>query len=309
MFLKIIDLIVCICLLIIVILLGNNLTNVMGGALALFVYVPIFYCISYYLNIAKVDVSILNILILLVFGINWIQGLDIARTFSKSSIIIPYLALVVSMLFCVYFIITNHLADFKNYDQNNNFGNLVNNYKATILKYLIFSFLYVLVICIVFLSFSDFPAVHSNIIKMIPLSFVFIVLPLTALTLKLNRRKSKKFGAIFNKIDFKFKDDLKFPQFYFILTGIVFVIGTLIELVRNEWMLWFESFVTINITLLMAWIVFIYRKKAKISIETINFADINSLFTQSSVIKLTITNIVCLSLLLCGLVIIIFILK
>jgi hypothetical protein len=63
MFLKIIDLIVCICLLIIVILLGNNLTNVMGGALALFVYVPIFYCISYYLNIAKVDVSILNILI------------------------------------------------------------------------------------------------------------------------------------------------------------------------------------------------------------------------------------------------------
>jgi hypothetical protein len=213
------------------------------------------------------------------------------------------------MLICIYLALTMHLKDFKSYSQDDRIVIIKTNYRALALRYIMFSFLYVLVMCIAFASFSDFSSIKTNVIKMIPLSFICITVSLIALNLALRKIKPEHLNIIFHEADSKLAKRFKFLQFYFIFTGLIFILGIIIELARNEWVLWLESFVIINITLILTWKVFTHRIKLKPDIEVINLSDVNWLFSSATVIKLAVINIIGVSLVLCGLITLIFMLN
>lgn len=306
---KIIDIVVCLSILIIVASLGNRAPNMLGGAISFIIFVPIFYYVSYFIKTAQLETTILNIVILLIIGINLLHGIDISKVYNKSTIIIAYCSLIILMLISIYLSLSIHLREFKNQREDDGVAIIKANYKALLLKYTLFPFLYVLIMCITFASFSNFSSVKTDVIKMIPLTFACITISLIILNLALKKIKTEHMNLIFNEAVYTFPKRFKFLKFYSITSGIIFIFGLMTELARNEWFLWFESFLAINIVLILIWKIFTYRIKLKSTIGITDMSDLKLLVSSATVIKLAVLNIIGITLVLCGLITLIFMLN
>ena len=306
---KSIDIVVCLCILIIVACLGNRAPNMLGGAISFIIFVPIFYYVSYFIKTAQLETTILNIVILLIIGINLLHGIDISRVYNKSTIIIAYCSLIILMLISIYLSLSIHLREFKNRREGNKNIIIKANYRALLLKYTLFPFLYILVMCITFASFSNFSSVKTNVIKMIPLTFACITISLIILNLALRKIKTEHMNIIFHEAVYIFPKKFKFLKFYSIFAGISFILGFIIEFARNEWFLWFESFLAINIILILIWKIFTYRAKLNPAIGIKDMSDPKLSVSSAAVIRLAVLNIIGITLVLSGLITFIFILN
>jgi len=306
---KSIDIVVCLCVLIIVACLGNRAPNMLGGAISFIIFVPIFYYVSYFIKTAQLETTILNIVILLIIGINLLHGIDIYRVYNKSTIIIAYCSLIILMLISIYLSLSIHLKEFENKREDNKVVIIKTNYRALLLKYTLFPFLYVLVMCITFASFSGFSSVKTNVIKMIPLTFACITISLIILNLALRKIKIEHMNLIFHEAVYIFPKRFKFLKFYSISAGIIFILGLVTELGKNEWFLWFESFLAINIVLILIWKIFTCRIKLNPTIEIKDMSDPKLSVSSAAVIRLAVLNIIGITLVLCGLITLIFMLN
>jgi hypothetical protein len=287
--LKIIDSVVLLCILISIIFIDDKLVYALGGTISLIILLLIFYYISYVLKIFQLNVTLLSILLLLLIGINYLNYYDFYELYTQKTIIVFYCVLIVLILICLCFALITPLSYSHHADQ---YIKIRQNFKLIVFNNTMFPFVYVLFICIIFSSFQEAFPLGKKIIKLIPTSLVCIPIFLLLLQFILNKRiKDDHLDLIFKKakkIDPSKKLNLK--SIYTVLMCVLFVLGSIIELIRNEWILWIGTFVTINISVILLWNMYQHRPMHDQDIPLVKVDNVESLNTPKPLIITWITN-------------------
>jgi len=152
--LKLIDLLNIMSICGLIILLGQGLFHALGGSIVFIVIIPLLYYFSYVEKLAQVEVSLLNILILFIIGINYINYIFKFGLFSDNIVIVCYFSLYISIIFIIYNLTTRSLNTIYYGINNNPVCIIRQNYKFIILTNLMLSLFYAGLTCLVILSFD-----------------------------------------------------------------------------------------------------------------------------------------------------------
>jgi hypothetical protein len=250
---RIIDSAILLAILILVSLLGTMLPNLIGGSISLIMVLPGIYYVSYFQKTYQIEMTYISTVLVIIIGVNLLNYVDIYEEYQKSTLTIFYIALLVLTLFTVCLMLINQLSTSNYFDISEKKALLTQNYKLIVINYTLLSGLYAMSICLAFNSSQDFNSVKNNILKMIPISYLCIPASLFALKAALKRLDDKyQLKTILKTKELDSLDKIKLKTQYIIFMLILFVIGTIVELVRKEWLMWIGSFITFNIAALLA---------------------------------------------------------
>ena len=168
---RIIDSIVSISILIIILLVGNRAGAIFGGSLSLVILLPVLYYISYVQKQIQLAASLFSIILVLLFGISYLNYCARLGIYPKTTIVISYGLLIALIQFCLCLILLTQL---KKSLSNDQCINAKVNFKFIVLSNSLFPLVYIRMMCIVFDAFQNYSSISNNIIKMIPTSFVCI---------------------------------------------------------------------------------------------------------------------------------------
>ena len=302
--LKIFDFIVSFCVLMTITLLGSSTPDALGGTVSLIILLPILYYFSYVLKIAPLEITLLSIVLLSIVGINYLSYHDLSATYAVA---FPYCVLIVFILFCIYFALVKPSIYSHEDDQDNNLAILKQNYKFVVLKYIIFAFAYVLNICIAFISFEGRFSANNSIIKMIPISFICIPVSLVAMKFELKKIEVNQLHPILKEVKNKVPESLNSKKYFFVIMSVLFFLGSTIELlIRNGWILWVGTFVTINILISLMWNNYKCWGTPAPKDLLIKIDDVKPLNTPQALIKTGVINVIGMMLVGFGLLVLLY---
>lgn len=307
---KIADMVSLFCVLVFILLLGKDLPYAIGGSIWLMVLVTFFYFVSYALGIFQKEITLLNIILILIIGINYINYLDLYGTYSKESIAISFCILAVFILLCIYFVIVKPWTfPFDENQRDKVRAVLRQNLKAIVLKYELVSFIYLLFICIIFTTFHSHFTTTSKILRMIPIALISITITVVLMRSSLGKIERAHLELILINEETQLPERLNFKALLLGIVGVSLVFGSMIELARNQWLLWLTSMsITIAIILL---ILQMYSHKIPLGKETvaISIDDVKMLSTLTYWIKLAVLNFIGLLLVSITLILLLYIFK
>ena len=305
--LKVVDSLVSLFILTFIFLLGNNAPFALGGSISLLILFPILYYISYRQKGIHLYITFLSIVLVLTIGINYLNYCDFSRVYTKQAIAFIYCILILVTILSVCFPLLKPLSYAHDLDQT--IVTLRRNYKWVIFHYSMFSFVYVLIMCLVFTTFQMLPSVNKNIIMMIPTSFICIPIFLIAIIFSLKQIKEDNLNLIFKKGETIVVEKKVIKKIYFAIMPIVTISGSLIEFTRNDWLLWIETLITINFVLMLAWKTNIsFASQARVAPRN-KIISIKSWNNPKALIKIIIGNFIGLTLVSFSLILLLYFLK
>ncbi|MDY6844188.1 MAG: hypothetical protein SVW57_08890 [Thermodesulfobacteriota bacterium] len=290
---KIADIVSLLCVLVLSILLGKDLPYAIGGSIWLIVLMAFFYFVSYALRIFQKEITLLNIILILIIGINYLNYLDLYETYSKENIAISFCILAILIFLCIYLAVLKPWTfPFEENRKDEVRAILRLNLKAVVLRYELFSFVYLLFICILFTSFHTHFTVSSNILRMIPIGFVCIIFTVFLMRFALGKIERAHLELIFNNEDSKFSDSLSLKTLLLGIVGVSFIFGSMIELVRNQWLLWLTSFGTATAIILLILQIYRHKVSPRKEISSISINGVKFLGTPQYWIKFAVINFI-----------------
>jgi hypothetical protein len=306
--LKIIDLFVVIGILVSVSLLGDRLAVDMGGSVALLILIPVFYYISYVEKRAQFEMSLLSLMLLLFFCVNYLNYLFVFELYQKNLIVLSYCVLHALIVLVLGLIMLRGL----NLSRDENRSDMVvvvrQNYKFIVLSNLMLSLCYAIVTCLVFLSVLRSNKLTGDLFKMIPVSFAWFPIFLVALNFALKKVKYECLDCVVKKDEMRLYSGFDLKKVYFGIMFIIFASGTLVELARNEWLLWIEVFISINLSIGLFWKTY----RPRISINQCNILtdneSVNSLINPKTFFLMVCLNTVIMTTFIVGLIVFLIVL-
>lgn len=290
---KIADIVTLLCVLVLILILGQNLPNAIGGSIWLIVLITFFYFASYALRIFQKEITLLNIILILIIGINYLNYFDINGTYSKENIAISFCILAVCILLCIYLaILKPWIFSFEENRRDKVRAVLRLNLKAVILKYELFSFLYFLFICIIFTSFFSHFSTTSKILRMIPTALICLMVALVLMKFALEKIELAHLEIIFKNEEVKLPENFNLKTLIFGIIAVSFIFGSMIELVRNQWLLWLTSFGTATAIILLILQTNTHKISQGKETKPININDVKILGTPQYWIKLGVVNFI-----------------
>jgi len=116
----------------------------------------------------------------------------------------------------------------------------------------------------------------------IPISFIFLSIFLISMVISL-ARQSHLF-VILSRVEIKSFKSFNPMRSYLILISVILLVGSVIEIMRGQWILWFESFLSINIITILVWRLYKSRTSLSCDLSKISFNNLS----QSNILKSTV---------------------
>jgi len=280
---KILDSVIAFCILIFIILLGKNVMYILGGTIVLLSIQSILYFTSYIaFKKPQIELSLLNLILLIIFGINYLNYCDQSVVYSKLMIVILFCILIASLLICLIMILTMSLPSLHDNNQEARLFLIRQKYLWIILHHISFSFLYILTTCLLMIDINNRFFQPNFTLLIIPISFIFLSIFLISMVISL-ARQSHLF-VILSRVEIKSFKSFNPMRSYLILISVILLVGSVIEIMRGQWILWFESFLSINIITILVWRLYKSRTSLSCDLSKISFNNLS----QSNILKSTV---------------------
>ncbi|MDX9763190.1 MAG: hypothetical protein ACOX2W_09910 [Desulfomonilia bacterium] len=285
MIVRIIDNAIIFIVLISILLLGKSITIALGGTLSFIILLGILHYGSYRFRKLKPELTILNLIIFLVCCINYFNFLDSSNAYQKLYLAIGLSITILMICFCLGIIFMRSLRSL-NEEIAREVITLIENYKFIVVRSLSLAFFYPSIVSIcLFDSCKNANLIETHILKMVPISFAWVLIFLICMRINLKEIDIALLGVIFKKISIRFSESMNFKQLYFIIMGAILILGSIIELLRKEWILWFESYLIVNVVFLLQWEIVKQRSDTKQNDDLIIIRDIKPMATFKGFLK------------------------
>ena len=278
-------------------LAGPNLPNAFGGSISFFILIPLLYVVSYSARKFKWEISLLNLSIICIAGINYINFLDISGIYTKMNLAILFGVLLLTVFLCFISVFLMPLNFYSPPDQNEKVSLIRSNLKFIVLQYPLVAFCYVVFMCLVFVGGEDFYSVRNNVVKMIPTAFFWAPVFFIVINITLKKVKEGHINHIVKENNIDIFDMPNIKAIYFVFAIVIFILGSLMELVRKDWLFWLENFVFLNAMIICLWKVYKHRIKSQ-EVEKAKMNDmdeITSLVTFKRILTIWTVNTLILS--------------
>lgn len=268
--------------------LGKSLTIVFGGSLVWGILIPIISIVSFYLRPLKKQLLSIEILILDIIIINFLNYIFITKSLSilyTSNIYFITLLILVFIMITTIFDLTSPPKE-KIEDENVNI--LRQNFKTIVQIYTWEMLVYPMVACAVFIGTSYASSSNKGIINLIPSTFIFIPIFISVMFIHINEWAPSRLTTIvkreFNIINFDFMK--KIFNFLMICMAIT---GSVIEYFsRNNLLFWIENIVFIYLFILFVGMVM----KSSLETPKDDKISVKSIKTISNYLKFVCVNFV-----------------
>lgn len=285
--LKIIDFLVSMSLFYLFFILGNDAIKALGGSISLIILIPFCYYISYTQIELHFPFTFLSILLLTLISFNFFNYLDLSENYLKSTIVIANCASIFISLFSICFVLIAPLK-YPYYDvKDRKVIILTQNYYYIVLMNAMLLFIYTLIMSIVFVIFSDYSLIKNYIIKIIPTSLLFFPAFFINIMISFKGFKDNSITLIFKEIKTTRLEIINIKKGYVSLMLLILIVGSVIEVFRNEWILWTESFIIINVITMLVWHVYQNMMDNRSHATTTGLLTIKTLNTPQNLIKTT----------------------
>ena len=132
--------------------------------------------------------------------------------------------------------------------------------------------------------------------KTIPLSFAWLPIYLTKELYSLHKTNYEHLDCIFDKKEPALNKHKEIKSIYLFGLSILFLLGSLIELHRNEYMLWIESFICLSLIMQLFWINYRHRNYQNQCIIEPDLNNIELLINPKYFIKMISINTILMTL-------------
>jgi hypothetical protein len=242
-------------LLLAVIFTREALPDALGGSIALIVLFPFLMMYGYMAHMRR-EASLLNLLVLLLVGLNLVHYLSGRGVLPKELLLAAYNGLIVAIVLLTLSVITRPVVSFENARNDEKLRVLRQNFLWTVMRYPVFGFAQNLFFTLAFNVVYDKRPSWQVSLPLVPTCFAVVPAYLALLLFSIRRATTLDF-VIKKEAEEPPQDYRKVRAPYVAVAALVGVLGTVIELFgRRELLLWGETFFTINA---MAWLVWTIR--------------------------------------------------
>jgi hypothetical protein len=259
---KAFDLIASAGLFLLVVLVRKTLPQAMGGSLVLLILFPFFLIYGYLCSMRR-EASYLNLLLLLLVGLNVTSYSLKYGIVAADVLVIVYNGIVAGTVFTVSYAVVGLLSPVQPSTNADRMIVLRRNFLWSMIQYPLWAFLYSLFLSLAFASIYEQRPPWKVNLELVPTCYGIVLIFFAILLFSLTSHGKQKIAVLMKKKDHGEQAGGKIDPrpAYKLIIGVTGIGGTIIEvLFRQQYLLWVETFLTINVIAWMAWRVDKYRR-------------------------------------------------
>jgi hypothetical protein len=235
--------------LVLILVVGAKWSHALGGVISALLMWSI-YSYLYFSNKLKSEMARINLMMALMWLINYLNFLDVSNVFPKIAIVVSYNIVHLLIISCVYSIVANNINHAYENVATHDLFNIGRNIRFIFRHTNLMGYYYIFVNSIVLIVLNENGYLNKpNIIHLIPIAYIFAIFGFIISFIRLYRMGNSLLNVAFAKdlqiIDLGISAS-KVKIYYVMLMGIIILLGIPIELLRHEWLLWVETLITIN---------------------------------------------------------------